>query len=157
MKNTHLAGTLCAYLAAAVLFSGSSQAASVPLVFNSPTGVYNDGTYVGSTWGCNTLADCYNIDHDPGVGTLFGWKFTDVATDMGTTLDAIVTYSVLNDGGISFMEETSRGSVPYGVYPGYTTSTSDQPNDDFGFLYNAIQDGTGGKGDGGNKIYTMIE
>ena len=153
MKNTHLAGALVACLAAAALFPGASQAASVPLLFNDPTGTYDDGTYVGGTWGCNTLADCYNIDHDPGTGTLFGWKFKNVATDMGTTLDAIVTYSVLNDGDISFMEGTSRpntssptGVTPYGVYPGYTTSTTDQPNDDFGFLYNAIttEGSTGG-------------
>jgi hypothetical protein len=135
MKNTHLAGALVACLAAAALFPGASHAAVVPLDFSSAAGTYNDATFQG-TLGCATLSDCYTTAANGS--TLEGWLFTGVATDGVTTLDAIVTYTTLDDATTTFME-----GGRYGVYPNYTPNLA-EPNDDFGFLYNAVAVGTAG-------------
>jgi len=123
MKNTHLAGTLCASLAAATLFSGSSQAAPVPLTFDTVTQSLNDNNVGGLGAGC-TNCTVMNFTDIANVGT------------SGLDIDMLVTWALVNDP-IDTIENTGFMTANRGIIPNYTSGGA-EPNDDFGFLYDGI-------------------
>jgi len=133
----------CVVLGVALFVSGGNIANAVPVPLTFDT----FGTAAGYPGENTNVTDMGGVGLGPGYSNGLTMHFVNVATDGSTTVDALVTATILNANtgfGPDYYVGTGNSNAERGFIPDYKSTTVPEPNDDLGFLYDAKAFGIAG-------------